>query len=197
MDGHYRNSDIAASLVVSGTPGYQGGYIEYVYDILQDWITSEDRIRLGPAPRATYYAMVGQGPTKTEHFMAAMYTNALPSAEALLLVLDLSECNRILDVGCGTGTYGIAIAAKYRSVKCDLIDLPATAAIAETYVQTAGLEDRVSVSAGNYPEDDLPLGYDAVLLLAIIHQEAPAAIEGLLRKIPSGSIDTVKHFPVP
>ena len=96
--------------------------------------------------------------------------------------MDFSECRRILDIGCGTGTCSAAIAASYPEIQCDLIDLPAVAAIAKDHVRMRGVEDRVHVSPGNYLADALPLGYDAALLLAVIHQEEPATIEALLRK---------------
>jgi SAM-dependent methyltransferase len=181
--GEYRNSQVAASLLVNGGSEYQGGYIDYVYDIHRDWMNLEAKVRFGPGPRATYDAIVGQDPQKTKDFMAAMHTNALPNSRALLAAVDFSSCRRILDIGCGTGIYSSAIAASYPDVQCDLIDLPAVASIAEDQVRMSGVEDRVHVFPGNYLVDSLPHGYDVALLLAVIHQEDPTTIEALLRKI--------------
>jgi 3-hydroxy-5-methyl-1-naphthoate 3-O-methyltransferase len=182
-DGLYSNSDTAASFLVDGSPMYQGRYIEYVSGILKNWTRLEERVRLGSALRAAKGAIVGQDVAKTRDFMTAMHANALPNANALLSAADFGACKRIFDVGCGPGTYSIAIATKHTSVQCDLLDLPTVTGVAKEHVQTAGLTARVHVSAGDYlNKDEFPTGYDAVLLLAVIHQESASAIEALLKK---------------
>jgi cyclopropane fatty-acyl-phospholipid synthase-like methyltransferase len=151
-------------------------------ELVADRMNLESRVRFGPGPGTTYDAMIGRDLGNTKDFMAAMHANALPNSKALLSAINFGGCRRILDIGCGAGTYSVGIAEQYPSTQCDLVDLPAIVSIAEHHVRTAGVQDRLRVSPANYLTDAWPVGYDAILLLAIIHQEAPPSIEELLRK---------------
>lgn len=84
---------------------------------------------------------------------------------------DLTGVKRILDLGGGHGFYSIAFAQKYPNLEGTLFDLPQVLPLAKDFIEKFELEDRIELKAGNFLEDDLGQGYDAVLCSNILHSD--------------------------
>ena len=96
--------------------------------------------------------------------------------------LDLGDCEQILDVGGGPGTYSVLIARQHPKLHCTVLDLPAVVAVAHELIASQGMSERVTTLPGSYHDTPFPGGQDAVLFFGMFHQEAPEAIQALLRK---------------
>jgi SAM-dependent methyltransferase len=104
-------------------------------------------------------------------------------AAALGEVVDFSVSRRLLDVGGGTGSWSIATVTRYPHLRATVYELPVTAEIARARIADAGLAGRISVVAGDAMSDDLPTGYDAVLIANVLHCFSPGDDRTLLRRI--------------
>jgi SAM-dependent methyltransferase len=104
-------------------------------------------------------------------------------AAALGEVVDFSVHRRLLDVGGGTGSWSIATVTRYPHLRATVYELPVTAEIARVRIADAGLAGRISVVAGDAMSDDLPTGYDAVLVANVLHCFSPGDDATLLRRI--------------
>ena len=66
--------------------------------------------------------------------------------------LELSEGQRVLDVGCGWGSFAIHAAREYGVSVTGITLSPSQAALAERLVEQAGVADRVAIRVGDYRE---------------------------------------------
>lgn len=101
-----------------------------------------------------------------------------------------AEVRHMLDIGCGSGVYGIEIARARPNMKVTLVDLAAMASQAEVYVERAGLSDRVGTAALNMFEHDWPAGADAHFFSNVFHDWSAETNRLLAHKsfaaLPSG-----------
>jgi SAM-dependent methyltransferase len=104
-------------------------------------------------------------------------------AHALANAYDFSRHRRLLDVAGGTGSFLVAILSASPALEGTLFELPEVAKIAERNLAASPVADRVSVTAGNAVEDDLPGGHDVVLLANIVHYFRPQQNVELVRRV--------------
>lgn len=101
-----------------------------------------------------------------------------------------ARCGSVMDIGCGSGVYGIEIARAHAHMKVTLLDLAAMADEAGHYVERAGLGARVSTHACNMFEDPWPTGHEAHFFSNVFHDWSVETNRLLARKsfaaLPSG-----------
>ena len=89
---------------------------------------------------------------------------------------------RLLDIGGGEGAFVAAVAAAQPNLELAVFDLPAVVVRARVELDTQGL-DAVATVAGNFFDDVLPSGYDAVTLVRILHDHDDGAALALLTNV--------------
>lgn len=90
---------------------------------------------------------------------------------------------RLLDIGGGDGTFLSAIGAHIPSLQLGLFDLPAVAARAGARLEREGLDERSTVFGGNFLADPLPLGFDIISLIRVLHDHDDDPAMVLLNKV--------------
>lgn len=75
---------------------------------------------------------------------------------------EFSRARRIIDLGCGHGLFGIALAQENPHLRVVLFDKPEVTPIAQTYIDRYGLGERVQVMSGDYQKDTIGADYDMV-----------------------------------
>ncbi|QSZ26781.1 class I SAM-dependent methyltransferase [Aceticella autotrophica] len=81
----------------------------------------------------------------------------------LKIIKELPEflkAEKLIDLGCGHGLFGIGLAQENPKLKVILFDRPHVAKVAQEYVNKYYLTDRVKVWAGDYIKDNLGSNYD-------------------------------------
>jgi hypothetical protein len=129
-----------------------------------------------------------------------MHWRACQHAPRVVASLDLAGVSRVLDVGGGSGAYAMELVRAKPGIAATVFDLPTVLPLTAEYVNQAGLQDRVSLVAGDYDTDDLGHGFDLVLLSAIIRSNSPQGNHDLICKgaaalSPSGQL-VVQDFIV-
>ncbi len=117
-----------------------------------------------------------------ESFIGAMHAIGLETAHRVAQALDLSDRNRLLDVGGGSGVYTIAFLQRFRRMGATIFDLPEVVDIARDRIGEHGLQTRVDFVSGDFRTDLLPTGYDVVLFSAIIHMNSRPLNRALFAK---------------
>jgi acetylserotonin N-methyltransferase len=101
-----------------------------------------------------------------------------------------AELTHLMDVGCGSGVYGIEIARANPGLKVTLMDLKEVAAVAATYVAAEGMEERVGTAGVNMFEEEWPTGPDGHLFCNVFHDWSDETCRDLARRsfeaLPSG-----------
>ena len=111
----------------------------------------------------------------------ALMGRAKNVAPYLAEVVDLSECQRLLDVGGGTGIYSIGFLRQYPHLKASVLDHPNVLKLAGEFAQEYEVSDRLSCVPFDMFKDEFPEG-DVVLLSNILHDwDIPGNIKILKR----------------
>ncbi|WP_130447956.1 methyltransferase [Kribbella rubisoli] len=104
--------------------------------------------------------------------------HALPEAAAL------PAGSRLLDIGGGTGSWSIALAAADPALTATVLELPFVAPVAREQLRATAYSERLDVHVGDIlAADDLPRGYDAFLLANLVHCFAPETNQSILHRI--------------
>jgi SAM-dependent methyltransferase len=185
-----------ARYLVRGRPDWLGGLIELEVESFLDPRRVLDALERD-AP-SVYdgddpWQVHQQDPARAQAFTEAMHSISASPARALARVLDLRGATRLLDVGGGSGVFAIELARAHPALRVTLFDLPEVCALAEGYVQRAGLSDRIDRVGGDLFREALPGDFEAALLSQILHDWPPARCAELLAAVhtalrPSGRV---------
>lgn len=121
------------------------------------------------AAAETYSALMG----RTQAMLAGYVADAVR----------FTRFRRVMDVGGGEGVFITAVAEAAPDCRLTLFDLPDVAARARRRLTALGLEPRVTVAAGSFLTDPLPLGADCITLNRILHDHDDAPAMTLLRAV--------------
>ncbi len=117
------------------------------------------------------------------HYMLAMdQWGGRMQEEMLLENTDLTGKKTLLDVGCGSGVYTMALCKKYPELKGVLFDQEKALPLAKSLMVDRGVADQISTLSGDYYTDPLGSGYDAVLFSGVLIQEPPEGQVRLLKR---------------
>ncbi|KIE58212.1 SAM-dependent methyltransferase [Methylacidiphilum kamchatkense Kam1] len=91
---------------------------------------------------------------------------------------------QVLDIGCGSAVWSIAVALADRNSKVTAVDYPGVLEYTRNYVQRYGLLDRYEFLAGNIDEIDFPHNnFNLVIFGHILHMEGENKSRQLFKKI--------------
>lgn len=124
--------------------------------------------------------------TETVPYTKLMAASQTAIAAEILPVYDFGKHRTLLDIGGGDGTFVAALAARHPNLDFLVFDLPSVAAQARLRLKARGLEHRVKVTGGRFPDDPLPHGADIATLVRVVHDHDDLVIVKLfaaLRKI--------------
>lgn len=186
-DHAFCNTPLAANFLVKGKEFYFGRWIDHLdRRSYAGWAHLSEAVRTNrpatwdPAAQKTVFEGTDQGFTVT--FQDAMHSLSRHSASTISKVLDLSMSHCLLDVGGGTGAYAIELAKRNPNLKVGIYDLPPVCSLATTKIYKSGLTGRVVTVPGDFFAEDLPGGYDTILLSMILHDWSPQDCQSILRK---------------
>ncbi len=100
------------------------------------------------------------------------------------------ELASLMDVGCGSGVYGIEIARAHRGLKVVLMDLKEMAAEAQKFIDRAGMGRQVTIAGVNMFTEEWPRGHDGHFFSNVFHDWSDETCRLLARRsfeaLPSG-----------
>ncbi|MCP5396552.1 MAG: hypothetical protein H6918_07455 [Sphingomonadaceae bacterium] len=100
------------------------------------------------------------------------------------------ELTHLMDVGGGSGIFAIEFAKNWPDLRTTVMDLPAMARAAQSYIDAAGVGDRADTAGVNMFEEEWPRGPDAHFFSNVFHDWSEETNSLLARKsfaaLPSG-----------
>lgn len=113
---------------------------------------------------------------------AFMHSHSAAAAAGMVQACDFSALRRVLDVGGGSGCFSIALARRYDTLNCTVMDLPTICELAERYIEEAELEAQIDTVAVDMFRQRWPEGYDAHFFSNIFHDWSMETCLELARK---------------
>ncbi len=165
------------------SPGYLGDFLLLVHQIMPAWDHLTETVRTGKPPRK-----IEGDDDRGEFFselVSGLFTMNAPGAEAAAK----SRVNgrrglRILDIGAGSGVWGIKFAQQDPAARVTIVDFPKVIEVTRRFVAKHNLADRFEYVPGNFREVEFGTGqYDVAILGHICHSEGAHNTQKLLQKI--------------
>jgi 3-hydroxy-5-methyl-1-naphthoate 3-O-methyltransferase len=163
------------------SPAYLGEWVTFLHALATPLLQLGDAIRTGSTPGALFEDMSGDN-IPAKRMTAAMDTYARARGIEIADRLDFSRTRRLLDLGCGPGTYSLAIVERNPQVQATLLDLPGPIAEARRLAAARRMADRlefVAADAAQYTPDE---PFDTILLSNTLHMIGPEGSRALLKR---------------
>jgi ubiquinone/menaquinone biosynthesis C-methylase UbiE len=187
----YQTADVAADMLVAGTPHSSLGMTRHLGNCLRNWAQLA-RVVLTGKPAACAPSVRGADEDLAS-FIQAMHEVSSPMVEPLIEALGPLNFHHLLDLGGASGTWTIPLLRRHPQARATIFDHPDVIPMAAQRMTEAGLADRVRLVAGDFDADPLPAGADLAWVSAIVHQNSRQQNRDLFTKIyaalePAGRI---------
>ncbi len=151
-----------STVLTFGSPWAQSGWDHLVYSV-QTGKTGFEKAQ--GMPLFNYLAKHPEDASLFNETMAGFHSQEPPAVAA---AYDFSTFKTIVDIGGGTGSLLAAILTRCAGPRGVLFDLPHVVAEAPALLKAKGVNDRVTIEAGDFFKT-VPAGGDAYVLSHIIH----------------------------
>jgi (2Fe-2S) ferredoxin/predicted O-methyltransferase YrrM len=175
-DGNFHNTPFSARFFAAGSKDNARPGLMHTVHMWNRWSTLTDAVRTGSR------VLPRQDGESAETFITAMQQGSRERAPAIVRAVGVEGVRRMLDLGGGSGACSIAFARANPELRAEVLDLPDVVPITQSYVQRAGLSDRITARAGDMLTSPLGEGYDLILLSAICHMFSPDDNRALFRR---------------
>jgi predicted O-methyltransferase YrrM len=199
----YANAPGCNDYLVPGRPNYFGDYFRLqtdrlIYPAFGD-LTSLIRGDGGSEVWGEYEELMRDA-ARAETFSRGQHAGSLGPAAVLAKHADLSSRDRLLDVGGGSGAFTIMLCRRNPGLRATILDFPNALHIARSFVDEAGLGDRVDYHEADATVGEWPQGHDVVLMSYLLSAVSAGAIDDLLslahESLPAGGMLVVHDFMV-
>jgi hypothetical protein len=174
----YKNSEVANAFLVESVPGNYVEMVRFMREPLYSlWGSLRDRVRAGSPPTAP------QGTDELEIGLArAFHTGAYAVFTRVAEILDLefSDMTKLVEIGSHTGAGALCLARRYPQFQATILDRAVFQAVAEEYVKSMKLEERVRFVAGDPDAGQPGMNADLVLLPNHLSRRTRAGIPLIL-----------------
>jgi SAM-dependent methyltransferase len=192
----------SAAFLVSTKSAYHGGFFRHVIrQILPQWLRLKEVVRNGrPAVTANRQ---GKGQKLFAEFVEGLFPLSYKASQVLGEHLGIPQAKSpvsVLDIGAGSGVWGIALAHQSPHVTVRAVDWPAVLKVTNRLARRHGVGDRVHRVAGDLLKADFGTGHQVATIGHILHSEGPDRSRELLRKTfralaPGGTIAISEFVP--
>jgi len=158
--------------------------IAHMEHLTANWSRLEESIRTGKP--VSYEEKIPDADLhlRTEKFMAAMEGYAAVVADELVRLFPLQGDERILDLGCGPGTYFRKYLKSYAEVQAEAADIDDVIPIIEGHLKAEDLEARVVLHPGDFRKITFPNNrFDVVLLSNVMHIYPEEEVRSIFRQV--------------
>jgi 3-hydroxy-5-methyl-1-naphthoate 3-O-methyltransferase len=183
-DDRYSLVPESTTFLVKTSPAFQGGIVRHhLHKMLPVWQQLENVMRSGTPAKCLDGEQ--EGSAYFREFVPALFSLNYAAGRMLAKTL-LAEREdrpvRVLDVGAGSGVFGIAFAAANPRVAVTAADWKDVLSITREIARQWNVLDRFSFAEGDLFESDFGSGFDVAVLGNILHMEGPERCQALLRK---------------
>jgi len=181
----YRNTPAAAAYLSGQGPADLRPILRFWNRIsYPTWMHLEGAIR---ADQASNWQGGGFSEEDQRIFSEGVGAFAAVPAEALAVGYDFSGHRQLLDLGGGVGSFLLPALRRHAHLRGTLFELPGAAAVARQHLDREAEGKRVAVVAGDFFQDPVPTGHDAIIVANVVHTLAPERNRALFRRARGGN----------
>lgn len=163
--GRFANEPIAETYLVEGRPHYLGHTIHLFDSEAMQWQGLTELLKTGVPP-----ADASDVDVEPRRFTLAMHGLGVSGeAAALAEVAQLNDCRDLVDVGCGSGVYSVALCRRFPELRATLIDRDEVIMTTREIVTASGLGNRISLKVADIIRNGYGLNRDAALLSDVLY----------------------------
>src|SRR5947209_2655719 len=162
QDGErYTLTPESAAFLVSSNPAYHGTFFAHISDdLLPKWLQLSEVVRTGkPAQKANVQA---EGAEFFAQFVESIFPLSFPAANKLAEHLGVAKASAplsVLDIGAGSGVWGIALAKQSPQVRIRAVDWPNVLEVTKKVARQHGVAERLTTGPGDFSEADFGSGH--------------------------------------
>jgi len=195
VDGKYVATAVVGRYLRSDSADGVAWMLRHHNELAKSWarldeVLLDEVLRTG-APARGEDSGRAEGP---EVFIRAMDDHARRRARGVARCLADRRFGTMLDAGGGSGAFCVEFCRRWRRLRATLFDRPGVLKVARKIIDRQGEGRRISMVAGDLNDDELPSGFDLVLLSNVIHSSGPGEIKSWFKKVHgslrSGGIHT-------
>jgi len=173
-DGRWMATAQARTWLHPDAEGYWGGFLFRFRETIPMHAQLLETLKTGKRP----VNAVSGGPEwerghmtqeAAEGIARFMHAHSMGPARGAAQQALFGDIGKLMDVGCGSGVYGIEIAKANPRMQVTLMDLKEMCTEAAKFVESAGLTGRVSTAPVNMFEQEWPTGHDAHFFANVFH----------------------------
>lgn len=180
-EGRFANTPEADCFLLRGKAEYLGGRHAFYTARYQEVMRTAASIRTGqPQAKLDFASMSSEA---LEAYLRGLHPSTMAAGRDLLTRADFSSHRRLLDVGGGSGGLALAIAAACPRLRATVLELPSVTPVTQSFIEQAGMTDRVEVMTGDVERGPLTGSYDVAVLRAFIQVLAPDEARHALRNL--------------
>jgi SAM-dependent methyltransferase len=165
-EGLFSNSPHSLQFLCEKSPDFLGG-VFHSNNLWDTWSGLTDAVKTGKHKKQKNVSEHNED--WLYNFIAAMHARAKKSAFDDIEQIELTGTKSILDLGGGSGVYGMAFKKRAGAAEVTLFDLPEVIPISEKFIESEGYTGKIKTLKGNFDIDPIGSGYDLIFLSAIVH----------------------------
>ncbi len=194
-DGRWASTPQARTWLHPDAEGYWGGFLFRFRETIPMHAQLLETLKTGKRPANA----VSGGPEWERGHMSQeaaegiarfMHSHSMAPAKGAAAQALFRDIGKLMDVGCGSGVYGIEIAKANPRMEVTLMDLKEMCREATKFVEGAGLAGRVKTAPVNMFEEAWPEGQDAHFFANVFHDWSEETNKLIAKKsfdaLPSG-----------
>jgi ubiquinone/menaquinone biosynthesis C-methylase UbiE len=183
-DGRYSLTPESAAFLVSSKPGFLGKFVEFSgLKSMQTWLPLPEIVRTGKPNVAINQQDAGE--SFFQDLVEPIFAMSYPATQVAGQALGLANAKspiKVLDIGAGSGVWGIGLAQQSPQISVTAQDLQGVLDVTKRMAARFNLTDRFQFLPGDFHTMDLGTGYNLVTLGHILHMLSVNECRQLLKK---------------
>lgn len=171
----YSNTPETGVFLDRHEPSYMGGFVEMANDRLYPfWGSLEEALLTGQPQNEIkhngkpLFEELYAKPERLKQFIDAMSGISIGNFMALARKFDFSPYSTLCDIGGAAGILSVEVAKQHPNMSCISADLPTVEPIANEYIASKGMSDRVKTKNVDFFTDEFPQA-DVITMGMILH----------------------------
>jgi ubiquinone/menaquinone biosynthesis C-methylase UbiE len=194
-DGRYTLTPESSAFLVSSKPGYLGKFVEFSgLKMIHTWLPLPEIVRTGKPN--TSVNQQDEGAAFFQELVEPIFAMSYPATQVAGQALGLANAKtpiKQLDIGTGSGVWGIGLAQQSPQVSVTAQDLPSVLDVTRRMAARFNVADRFSYLPGDFHTIDFGTGYNLVTIGHILHMDSVEQNRQLLKKVagalaPKGTV---------